>query len=143
MDPLTALSLAGNIMQFVDFSTKLISAIHQIHDKGEFDVLARVGSDANSLRDYATKLQRPLHAPGVSGCLTEDEILLERICQECSELAERLISRLAKLKCSEKRNVWRSFGMALLSYWSKADWVAMEERLAEYRRKLTHTSSGP
>jgi len=136
MDPLTALSLAGNIIQFVDFSTKLISAIHQIHTKGELDVLAGVASAANRLLDYATKLQQPLHAPGVSGCLTEDEIVLERICQECTELAGQLIARLTKLQLSEKRNIWRSFGMTLLSYWSKEDWVAMVERLAEYRREI-------
>jgi hypothetical protein len=106
MDLLTVLSLAGNIIQFIDFSNKLISAIHQIHTIGELDALARVGSAENSLRDYATKLQQPLHSPDVSGCLTEDEIVLERIFQECTDLAGYLISLLTELKCSEKRNLW-------------------------------------
>ena len=31
LDPMAALGLAGNIVQFVDFSIKLVGKVHEIH----------------------------------------------------------------------------------------------------------------
>lgn len=35
MDPLTALGLASNIVQFVDFASKLISQSHEIYQSAD------------------------------------------------------------------------------------------------------------
>jgi hypothetical protein len=35
LDPLTALSLAGNIVQFVDFSTKLLAKGHELYKSAD------------------------------------------------------------------------------------------------------------
>jgi len=35
MDPLAALGLASNMVQFVDYSIKLIQGVREIHDSGD------------------------------------------------------------------------------------------------------------
>jgi hypothetical protein len=61
LDPLTALSVAGNIVQFIDFSTKLIAKGHELYNSvdgatvgnAELEVIAR------DLQDLNGRLQSP------------------------------------------------------------------------------------
>ena len=81
MEPLTALSVAGNVVQFVDYGTKLLSASHTLYTKSQLDVHAQAASATNDILDYTVKLRRALREPGGSATLTEDDVLLESICK--------------------------------------------------------------
>jgi hypothetical protein len=138
MDPLSALSVAGTIVQFVDFSCKLISATHELYSGSKLDVHAQAAAAANDLLDYSTKIRQPLRLPSISGCLTEDEAALEGVCHSCIELTESFIKRLNRLKVpgQDMRRVWTSLRQALLSMWTKNDLDSIEERLAGFRREI-------
>jgi hypothetical protein len=141
MDPLTALSVAGTVIQFADFSCKLISASRQLYTKSELDVHGQAASAANDILDYSTKLRRTLRVPQGSTTLTEDELLLENICKGCDELAHDLLARLEKLKVPQKNKkgkaiIWPTLTAAFQSIWTEEDLLAIQERLKEYRRQI-------
>lgn len=140
MDPLTALSLAGTVVQFVDFGSKLITSSVQLYKKGELDVHAQATSATNDILDFTIKLRRNLRVPDGSAALTEDDNLLKSICEGCDELAHDLLARLDKLKAPEKnrlgRNIWPTLTAAFLAIWTKEDLADIKERLKEYRRQI-------
>jgi hypothetical protein len=67
MDPLTAFSLAGTVIQFVDFGGKLISGGQGLYAKGHLDIHCQIKAAVDDLLDYATKLQRTIRAPEALG----------------------------------------------------------------------------
>lgn len=127
-------------MQFVDFSSKLITASVQLYKKGELDVHAQASSATNDILDFTVKLRRTLCAPDESATLTEDDILLESICEGCDDLARDLLARLDKLKAPEKnklgRNIWPTLTAAFQSIWTKEELLNIKERLKEYRSQI-------
>jgi hypothetical protein len=149
MDPLTCVSLAGTVVQFVDFSRKLISAGGQLYEDSELEVHAKAVAAAKEIQDYAStaarelqdyriKLQQGFQPSGTSLGLTEDEALLESLCRGCNEAADTLIKRLDKLKLPEngKNRAWKSMEKALLSVWSKKDMDLMMKKLLDYRQSI-------
>jgi len=143
MDPLTAASLAGTVIQFVDFGSKLVSASRELYANSQLDVHAQAAKAVSDLLDYSTKLQRPLQAATTSRALTEDEIDLGRICRECNELAQTLLKRLDRLKIpagrigrKKRKQLWPSLKVAVESLWTNEDLQAIEGRLHEYREEI-------
>lgn len=60
MDPLTALSLAGTIVQFVDFGSKLLVECHQLYKSksGSLTVNDELSLATEDLRMVVDKLQQ-------------------------------------------------------------------------------------
>jgi hypothetical protein len=149
MDPLTAVSLAGTVVQFVDFTSKLISAGGQLYEARELESSKAVTESAQQIQRLATssiahlqecniKLsQRVGSRPGIN-YTKNDEALLKEICLKCSGEAEILIKRLAKLQVPEdsKHRGWESLEKALISVWSKKDIERMNQRLVEHRVQI-------
>lgn len=139
MDPFTALSVAATVVQFVDFSSKLISTGRELYHKSELDIHAEARLAAKDILDYSVQLRRTLRLSDVSVPLTDDEQLLEGICKGCDELGRDLLERLDKLKVPQKnkdRSIWPTFTAALRSMWTAEDLRHLEERLREYRRQM-------
>lgn len=138
MDPLSALSVAGTVIQFVDFSSKLISTSHELQSTSQLDVHTQAAIAANDVLDYSTKLRQPLCLAGVSRQLTEDEVALDALCQGCIELANSFLERLNKLRIPEgdRKYVWPSLMVALRSMWKRAELVDIEKKLTKYRCEI-------
>lgn len=138
MDPLSALAVAGTTVQFVDFSSKLISATCQLYSNSELKVHEQAAAAANDLLDYSTKIRRPLQLTGVSGCLTEDEAVLEAVCHGRVDLAESFLKHLSRLKVpgQDMRRIWDSLRHAVLSVWTKDELDSIEQRLVEFQREI-------
>lgn len=139
MDPLTALSVAATVVQFVDFSSKLISTGLELHHKSKLDIHVEASLAANDILDYSSQLRRTLPLPDESAALTDDERLLESICEGCEELGRDLLQRLDKLKVPQNnrgRNIWPTLTVAIRSMWTAEDLRSLEERLREYRRQM-------
>lgn len=138
MDPLTALSLAGTVVQFVDFSGKLISSSRQLYTKDELDVHAQAALATNDILDYTVKLRQKLIVPDGTTTLSEDDLVLENICKECDNLAHDLLGRLDKLKVPKKgkKAMWVTIGVALQSIWTKEELSGIQARLKDYRNQI-------
>jgi plasmid maintenance system antidote protein VapI len=135
MDPLSCLSIAGAVVQFLDFGTKLISESWKIYKDGELEVHVQAAVAARDLRSYNAKLRQSLRAQGVTSCSTQDEAALEELCRDCSALADEFILRLEKLKV-EKGHVWKSLSQAISSIWKKQELAEIQQRLSGYMNAI-------
>lgn len=73
MDPLGALGLAANILQFIDFTSKLFTAGSQLHHLGTSQLELDLGPVAQDLGDVTRTLIVSLNPPGVHTVLTSDD----------------------------------------------------------------------
>ena len=71
LDPLTALGLAGNVIQIADVTWKLVAGAHELHTSGSLSALTTIKTDAETVCDQAQGI-RTLLQPTI-GCLTRDE----------------------------------------------------------------------
>jgi hypothetical protein len=132
LDPFTAIGLAGNIVQFVDYSSKLISSTYEIYRSS-------TGSSENHvyLESIATRLlelNRTLEQPKLTGTKSYDKALLE-LRAECSQDAEDLLKLIEALR-AKKDSKWSSFRKALRSAWKKEEISRLEGRLVAHRNEI-------
>jgi hypothetical protein len=137
MDPLTALSVAGTIVQFVDFSIKLLSTTRKLYrsDVGNLPDHEELEYVTTDLSRLAARLQQP---PEQEEGFQPSSPELQEISGKCDEVARELLKRLEALKI-EKNNAFRSFRVALQASWSKRDLNELVARLSTYRQSIqTH-----
>lgn len=136
MDPITAFSLAGTIVQFVDFSSKLVSKGYRIYQSanGAFSENLELESITTDL----SLLNIRLKTDSKFDCLTKDDQSLEKLSQHCTSIADELLGRLDKLKIptDAKYRKWKSFRQALKTVWNKKDLDEMSSRLEALRAQL-------
>lgn len=165
LDPLTALGVAGNIVQFVDFTVKLMSKSHELYKStdgalvGNKDLEA-IAANLNRLTErLRTDMNRHLLPPVKVIKLRDDvsskyaereralklqdytpenraEIELGEINAKCGDVAGDLISILRMFKVEGKNNKWKSFRMALKTVWDEDQIQNAVSRLIECRKAL-------
>jgi hypothetical protein len=145
MDPLTTLSLAGTVVQFVDFGSTLLSCTRGLYKSktGTLDAnqeLALVTTDLQALIDKLRRAVCP-NDVGVAGYLAktadDDQERFQLICDEAAEVAKELIKGLNKLKIKESRNrKWESIRQAVRVVWTEKEIAALVKRLASFKEAL-------
>ena len=130
MDPLTIIGLVGNIVQFVDFSGKLISKSTELYQSSEGALAANI--DTETATNHLVLLNNKLK----NAATTTGDGALERLCKSCGTAADELLAALDKVKVKGKQDKWTSIGKALRSVWSKEEIVELERRLAKFREEL-------
>jgi hypothetical protein len=143
MDPLTALSLAGTIVQFVDFGTKLLSESRGLYksSSGALDANIELELITSDLYALITKLRFSSSVKDSNSLITanehEDQVGLETICDHAAKVAEQLLGRLNDLKLKGgKHRKWESFQQAVKSAWSKEEITGLATRLSSFRQAL-------
>lgn len=140
LDPLSALSVAASAIQFIDFSTKIISKGQRLYHSTTGALLENDETETitKRLKDLAQGLQAPLQS---SNPTSNEESALKDITQECLSTAHELTQELEKLKIpnGSKHRRWKSIRQALKSAWSKEKLEKVKTRLAELKEDLrTH-----
>jgi hypothetical protein len=138
LDPLTALSVAGTVVQFVDFGSKLLSRSNELYHSvdGALSVNEELGVITTDLLKLTVKLRRPIHSGGIPVDTNEDNKALENLCAACCKIAEEMIRRLEGLKVRGQHRAWKSIGQALKTAWTRGDMRALGERLEKFRDSL-------
>lgn len=125
LEPFTALSLAGNVVQFVDFTSKLFSGAWTLYH-GE--VVEHEGSEI--LITEIRTLAQNTRAPNVPGKPLEgDGLLLELLSNQCIELSEKLLSSIRGVRVTKQHDVWESLYRALQREWKRKDIQALQKRI--------------
>jgi hypothetical protein len=144
MDPLTALSVTSNIIQFVDFGSKLVSKTRQIYKSkdGTLSDKVLVEDLAVDLTSLSLNLRKSLRENRPFDTLdhaeSSDDEALEGLCIRCTEIATELIARLNKLKVegpARHRN-WESFKQALRASWSNEALDLLAAQLSDVRNEI-------
>jgi hypothetical protein len=155
MEPLTALGLASNVVQFVDFASKVISQTVKIYrtapkgnDQDEHKILENVTRD---LVIYSESLKKSLESqtPNVARgfrdtllpaapppVLSEADQEIVHICNDCKKISARLLAVLDKLR-SSKITLWNSFLDALKTIWSEEEIQSLRQVLDTYRHQMS------
>jgi hypothetical protein len=148
LDPFTALGVAGNIVQFVDFTAKLISKSREIYESAEGASVEHLDLEAiaNNLSQLTERLQKDVQQhllppidEGVPLSETKEnraELQLGSINSKCSREADALLSILRDLKVDGEHKKWKSFRLALMTVWKEDQIKGVVSRLSKYRKDL-------
>ncbi|KAJ5995764.1 hypothetical protein N7481_002741 [Penicillium waksmanii] len=133
LDPLSSLSLACTVCQFLEFSGTLFSKSHKIYKSAtgydeDTDSLLGITRDLRSLTD---KLEPPIHSKSLSAEETE----LANLGDRCKKTADELLLVLGDLQDS-KTSRWSSFRAALKTVWTHDRIDEMARKLESYRSQL-------
>ncbi|KAI3325372.1 hypothetical protein HD806DRAFT_446340 [Xylariaceae sp. AK1471] len=143
MDPLSALSLAGNIVQFVEFSCKLISNTRSIYcsssttteNLGYIDgIYERLVSFEAQLSHQDKTRSQDTATGSVSAHSNALDELLEKCRQECNILLG-LTGKIKRIKTTKGR-LWESFRKAMLEVWHNDEILKLQSRLHEYQTEI-------
>jgi hypothetical protein len=140
MDPLTALSVAGTIVQFVDFGTKIVRGTYHMYNSatGALPVNEELEIITRDLAVLVTKLRQPLQAEDApTGRLHNTlQVALQSLCDDCVRVADKLITRLDSLKVQGRHQVWRSFQHAIKAAWAQKEVDELAATLSKYRASI-------
>lgn len=154
MDPLTALGLAGNVVQFVDFALDLISTGAEIADsaRGATERTLELEKVYNTLKTFTSKLgpkgsdltlaadisegNEPLSGLAGGGkAIKAHATALEEIAVDCKTLCDQLLNMVKGLRVKEGTSNprIRSLGIALKTAFAGKKVNELEERLKRFQ----------
>lgn len=128
MDPISAVSLAGTVVQLVDFSIKIVSKTSELYRSSSNGLVENQSID--KVTKDLTKLNNQLKDSNVG------DADLQELCKACGDAADELLRALSKVKVEGKGRIWQSFRKALISVWSKEGIQELEKRLERFRDEL-------
>ncbi|KAI9660945.1 MAG: hypothetical protein M1821_009272 [Bathelium mastoideum] len=143
VDPLSALGLAGNIIQFIDFGSKLISqSVEQYRSAvGTSTQYLDLEALTQSLQSVAKGLRDSIAGPDKSEIKTKDELALRQLVQSCQSVAADLINILDDLKINPKAHGLnrraQSLRQAFRSVGADEQIKGLERKLEVYRSQLS------
>jgi hypothetical protein len=143
MDPVSALSIAAAVVQFIQFGSSLTSKATQIYKSAEGALAEHIECDKATARltELSGKVKDSLRMVKGLGCLQEDATAIEVICNGCVEVSQELQSVLSKLRIQEDvksgiRRKWISLREAIRGVWSLDDINRLKQRLLNFREEL-------
>ena len=114
LDPFTSLSLASAIIQFVDFSSKLVRKGTELYHSTALQEYVELEKVAVDLKDLNNNLSPALPPSGFHAKpLSKDETALTQLAAESRAISDELIAILSDLKVRDPHQKWRSFRQAL------------------------------
>lgn len=131
MEVLAAVSLAGNILQFIDFAGEVLTKCWKIY---------RSESSATEQNEEQEVITRDLKALSSRlQCLRStdpSDPTMEKLCSQCNAVADELLAMLESFKTKGKRTTLQSLEKSLKSTWSKDKVIQLKKRLDEFRQEL-------
>ena len=132
MDPLTAFSLAGTILQFVDSGARFIMLAQKMYQHGTDDIdahvcLLRITEDLNAIIPDLKPIQNGDNKG--KG--------LNQLAVNCSQTAERLLAILQKTKTTKGSRKRDAIKAAFILIFRKDDILSLEGQLSSFQRQLS------
>jgi hypothetical protein len=145
LEPLVAVSLAGNIINFVDFSAKIVRRTKQLGSSSLPSELATTRVMCNDLILSLQRAQETLKPVTRTDVLTAlDSELLELVSDAHEELV-KFREKLDLLSLQRGANVWRKFRRAVKIAWQESALQGLQSALdryqAAYSRHLVERNS--
>lgn len=140
MEPLSALSIAASVIQFVDFSSKFISETVEIYKSSQ--KTTKWSSDIQNLtqkfQDLALNLEKSL----TEGELQDqepsaNEVALLELCSNCKEVSQQFVDTLREIQRTGKGGKLDSARQAIRNMWSKDRVETLQRGVSEFRQQLT------
>jgi hypothetical protein len=128
IDPLTALGLASNILQFLDFTAKVIAGTRAISKSH-----VGVSEDTAYIRHKAEGITAL-----IDGFLATNggSLAMRKELAACKKIAEDVLEALEKFEVKGPKSKWTSFLIALKEIWSESKIKAMSTKLTELQTQF-------
>ena len=143
MDPFSALGLASNVIQFVDFGSRLLSKSQELYKSA--DGVTNVNRDLETITKDLTRVCSSLIQPEQyinKEQASDPEIALIPLCRSCKELGDELLLVLQTLKVKGRHQKWNTVRQALRTAWKESRILSYERRLGDFRSQIvTHLIS--
>ena len=133
LDPLTAIGLASAIVQFFDFSTKLVHDAKEIYESTSGATEANRGLEV--VVDNMKNLYSTLRAEDPS-LQSDAELALCHIAKECDSLSTEIFEILQKIKPKKSNSFISSSSTAIKSMWYAGKIADLKATLDSYRGQL-------
>jgi hypothetical protein len=141
LDPFTALGLAGNIVQFVDFGSRLFHVTREISgsvsgNTSDNEELSHIANHLQGLCDHL--VAPPLRIGPQTGHPYPADTALLGLARNCKATGDELLKALRSLqvKLNGTNRKWNNVRAALLTIWRKGEIDAMCKRLESYKSSL-------
>ncbi len=139
LDPLTALGLAANVVQFLGFAGSMVMNSAQLYRSanGTLSEDADLTIVTSDLVELNTRLKRSLRRGNDLSAAAEDEKPLEDLISGCVAVAQELLTVLNRLKVQGIRfRTWKAIRKGVRSVLKKHELESVQNRLALYRQEL-------
>ena len=154
LDPLTALSVAGNVIQLVDFGNKIVNhtLILSRDDGSRSTVVEELNIVTVELKGLCTKLEQSLRDGVLSSSESVGQQSLKKLCNASYMLATELLRKLDFIKakggkmqarCKDegkcmdgKCGKWHSFMEAVKWAWKEDEILGLKKRLSAMREMM-------
>ncbi|KAF2853440.1 hypothetical protein T440DRAFT_505771 [Plenodomus tracheiphilus IPT5] len=139
MEPLSALSIATAVVQFLDFAGKLVSGTWTIY-RGQPSNDAGGDSDIKTIMESLTKVTRKLQVTSTHNSLTpwsSQDVAITALAKRCTSVGEQLLELLEQLHSRSQRQFWDSFCTALRTIWSEKQVARLRQTLDSYRQQIS------
>jgi hypothetical protein len=136
MDPVSALGVAAAVVQFVDFSSRILSKGSEFYKNGALIQHQDITQTAASLTQLSNRLSAARSSLESLKCQTFEELALKAIVEECKVTGQELVTILRQLEVRGKNKVWNSLRQALKSEWKKEKIQQTCQRLNTLRESM-------
>jgi hypothetical protein len=140
VDPFTAVGVAGNIVQFLDFACKLFSEARELNKSitGQSTAHQEIESACNYLNKFSGQLSTSLFNSNPQN-LTSGEKAIVELAASCRSTSNELLDVVQKLQVRQNTNhrSYQSFLQAMRGVWKKSKIEELQRRLDDHRRDLT------
>jgi hypothetical protein len=133
MEPLSALSLAAAVAQFVDYGLKIAGNAREIYGS------LSGATEENQNLEAATRMTRHLTEKLIAsslGGLTEEETILNGLVTECRSLSTELLDLLNKIKARDPTSRRQVTLAAMRSKFYEKERAKLRQRLDECQLRL-------
>jgi hypothetical protein len=130
MDPVTAVGFAANILNFIDYSHKVVTGTVEVFKSGSMSKNIHISEIISDLNDAAEQLRKC--PPSKSN----HENALHQLSAPCQELAQRLINLLTRLSTTPGKSKWMSVKVVLRSMRKNGEVEELEKSLDKYRSQI-------
>ena len=138
MEPITALGLAANIVQFIEFGIGIVSKSSELCNAtdGRLGEHADISAVNRDLAKLTARLVESIAPHATFTVLSEDDGALLALCHSCLDISNELQHALDKLQVAGGPTRWKSMRKALKSVWRKEKIAALRQRLVDYRSEI-------
>ncbi|KAI1657360.1 hypothetical protein F4813DRAFT_396509 [Daldinia decipiens] len=140
MDPLSAFSLAAGVVQFTDFTTRLLADTIEVYKSatGQSSTTVELSRIAQDLRHHINHITNK--ANSLSSTIEDDtKVRVTQICTECSNICTELEKALEKLRATGQTRLdiaQSSLKVVLRELWKKGKVDNLVRRLSYIRSNM-------
>jgi hypothetical protein len=135
MEALAALSVAGNVVQFIQFASEVVTETRETYRSAD-DTSAQ-HLDLEAVAEDLQKLVSPLQASAQASTGAAGGLKFKKLLKSCNEAADELHSAIQELKVKDgPHRKWRSFGKALISVWKRENISSFQKRVSLLRDQI-------